>query len=80
MKIIDKPDIAAWKKRCTCQRCSTTVEVVASDLKAFSSPDIRESSCAVFLCPTCNQRVWIDIALIPQEVWITLPASDGSGR
>lgn len=81
MKIIDAPPPAsAWKKRCTCPGCSTTVEVNASDVKAFDSPDSRENSCAVFLCPTCRRRVWIDSSQIPDHVWMTLAKSDGSGR
>lgn len=76
MKILNAPPpVVEWRKRCTCQKCDTTVEVGASDLVRYDGGHNgyqAEPSQASFRCPTCKREVWIDRALIPENVWLAL--------
>jgi predicted RNA-binding Zn-ribbon protein involved in translation (DUF1610 family) len=61
--IVRRGSRAKWKRRCECDKCGSTLEVVFADLKLVV--DVREGDAYTFQCPVCGRQTWLAAALAP---------------
>lgn len=55
-----------WKKQCKCMKCSSKLELVATDLTFVA--DSRDGNAYTFICPVCKHENWLAASHVPSEL------------
>ena len=66
MKVLFNALDQNWTKECTCTKCSSKLQVDASDLTFVA--DSRDGNAYTFICPICKEVNWLNAKLVPKSV------------
>lgn len=72
MKILKDPSKTPWSMKTDCDQCSATLEVEIGDFKRIIH-DQRDGDATAFMCPSCGNENWVDLAFIPKHLRFKLP-------